>query len=73
MFPRRGPLIVLVRCLSRLNPDDKAGARVDISRDRETLGWEHARPSLVSHTLQCSANHFKLFTEEFVSPRMGLL
>lgn len=67
MSHRRGPLVVLVRCLNRLDPGDKAAARVDISRDCKTLGWEHARPGLVSHTLQCSANHFNLFTKEFVS------
>ncbi|ROT39559.1 alpha/beta-hydrolase [Sodiomyces alkalinus F11] len=66
MSPRRGPLVVLVRCLNRLNPGDKAIARVDISRDCETLGWEHARPGLVSRTVECNANHFNLFTKDFV-------
>jgi hypothetical protein len=67
MSSRRGPLVVLVRCLGRLSPDDKAAARVDSSRKCETLGWEHARPGLVSSTLQCSANHFNLFTKDYVS------
>lgn len=64
---RSGPLVVLVRCLGRLSSSDKAAARVDSSRSCETLGWEHARPGLVSYTLQCSANHFNLFSKEYVS------
>lgn len=64
---RRGPLVVLVRCLARLSPGDKAAARVDISRECETLGWEHAGPGLVFYTLHCSANHFNLFAKEYVS------
>lgn len=72
MFPQRGPPVVLIRCLHSLNPGDKATARVDISRNCETLGWEHDRPGLVSHILECNANHFNLFTQEFVSTSIEL-
>lgn len=64
---RQGPLVVLVRCLGRLSSSENAVARVDVSRDCKTLGWEHTRPGLVSYTLQCSATHFNLFTTDFVS------
>lgn len=67
MSSPRGPPVVLVRCLDRLNLGENATARVDISRDCDTLGWEHSRPGLVSHTLECSANHFNLFAKDFVS------
>lgn len=60
---------LLLHRLGRLGSGDKAEARVDVSRECETRGLEHARPGSVSYTLQCSANHFNLFTKEYMTFR----
>jgi hypothetical protein len=67
-----GPPVVLVRCDGRLSEQPGASeCLVDDSRDCQTLGWEHARPGLVSQVLSCDAHHFNIFLGGQVSSHIA--